>query len=143
MRTGRRPRGNDPRGIHAFPGQIADRGIVCLADIPDLTGILMLRRQSVAQRNKTISLLADTLTDKIEEPGITGIPASAVNPYKDLVTDPLIRLIVQEILFPVCPIGDLYRLKLFPDLKHLPVQAEVTQAFPQRIIHREFSFKPL
>ena len=60
----------------------------------------MLRRQSVAQRNKTISLLADTLTDKIEEPGITGIPASAVNPYKDLVTDPLIRLIVQEILFP-------------------------------------------
>ena len=102
--TGRRPRDNNLGCINSKLLQIADRRIVRRAYILKLTGVLVLRRQSVAQRNKVISLPANTLPNEVKILRIARVPASAMSPNNDLVTDHPIGLIVQEILLLIITI---------------------------------------
>ena len=58
-----------------------------------------------------------------------------MNPDNNLIADNLLRLIIQEVLFLILPVGHHFRLILSLYLKHLSVQPEIAQAFSQRIIH--------
>ena len=106
--------------------QIADRGIESLTDVLELAGVFIFWRQSVAQRDETISLRADTLPHKIKEPGAARIPAAAMHPDNYFVTDGFLRLIIQEILLPAASIGNRHRNILPLHLEHLPVQPGIT-----------------
>ena len=68
-----------------------------------------------------VSLLTDTLSDKIKKLGITCIPAAAMSPNYDFVTDCVSGLIVQKILLLVLSVRNLYRVKLSLYLKQFPV----------------------